>query len=47
MIFVASLASLAGNMMAKQVLTFVGELNMIYIAVIVECSRLLTWAFVR
>ena len=39
--------SLIGNIMAKNVLTFVGELNTIYVALVIECSRLLTWAFVK
>ena len=47
MIFVGSVAQLVGNFMAKPVLSFIGELNMIYIGVIVECTRLVTWAFVK
>ena len=39
--------SLVGNIMAKNVLALVGELNTIYIGVIIECSRLITWAFVK
>ena len=39
--------SLVGNIMAKKVLGFVGELNMIYIGVVIECFRLITWAFVK
>ena len=39
--------SLIGNIMAKNVLAFVGELNTIYVGLIIECSRLVTWAFVR
>ena len=39
--------SLVGNIMAKKVLGFVGELNTIYIGVVIECSRLITWAFVK
>ena len=47
MISVGSLASLVGYIVAKQVLIFVGELNMIYIAIIVDCLRLVIWAFVK
>ena len=47
MIFVGVFSSLAGYVMAKQVLIFVGELNMIYIAIIVDCLRLVIWAFVK
>lgn len=47
MIFVGSLSSLIGNILAKRVLTFAGELNIIYIGIIVECSRLIIWAFVK
>ena len=39
--------SLVGNIMAKNVLALVGELNIIYIGIIIECSRLITWAFVK
>ena len=39
--------SLVGNIMAKNALALVGELNTIYIGVIIECSRLITWAFVK
>ena len=47
MIFVGSLSSLIGNIIAKPVLTFVGEMNMIYFGIIVECSRLITWSLVK
>ena len=47
MVFVGSLAQLLGNIMARPVLSFIGELNIIYIGVIVECTRLMTWAFVK
>ena len=47
MISVGSLASLVGYIVAKQVLIFVGELNIIYIAIIVDCLRLVIWAFVK
>ena len=47
MVFVGSVSSLMGNLTAKKVLKHVGELNMLYIGIIVECSRLLTWAFVK
>ena len=47
MIFVGSLSALIGNIIAKPVLTFVGEMNMIYFGIIVECSRLIIWSFVK
>ena len=47
MIFVGSLSALIGNMIAKPVLTVVGEMNMIYLGIIVECSRLIIWSFVK
>ena len=47
MVFVGSLFSLFGNIIAKNVLTFAGELNIIYLGIILECSRLVIWAFVK
>ena len=47
MFFTGSLINLVGNIMAKKVLDLVGELNTIYIGVVIECSRLITWAFVK
>ena len=47
MVFVGSLFSFFGNIAAKSVITFAGELNIIYLGIIVECSRLIIYAFVK
>lgn len=47
MLFVGSIAALMGNLIAKKVISFLGELNIIYIGIIVECSRLVLWAVIR
>ena len=38
---------LVGNIMAKKVLALVGELNTTYIGTVIECSKLITWAYVK
>ena len=47
MLFVGSIAALMGNLIAKKVISFLGELNIIFIGIIVECSRLVVWAVIR
>ena len=47
MLFIGSIATLMGNLMAKQVVTFIGELNIIFIGILLECSRLVIWALIR
>ena len=47
MVFVASISCIMGNIMAKKVITFTGELNLLYFSIISECIRLTIYAFVK
>ena len=47
MLFVGSIAALMGNLIAKKVIMFVGELNIIFFGILIECSRLVLWAVIR
>merc|ERR1712061_720765 len=47
MLFVGSIAALMGNLIAKKVISVLGELNIIFIGIIIESSRLVLWAVIR
>ena len=47
MIFVGTLCSLIGCIVAKKMIFLVGELNMISLGIFVESARLMTWGLVK